>query len=73
MEFSDYIFVYRLVLLMMEKLEPERKCCRRVGGVLVERTAADFIPAIADTKTQVLTWSIMLTVYDVMTTAVAVV
>ncbi|GAV08827.1 hypothetical protein RvY_18463 [Ramazzottius varieornatus] len=44
---------HTLVLQMMEKLEPERKCFRRVGGVLVERTVAEFIPAISDTKTQI--------------------
>ncbi|XP_055342947.1 prefoldin subunit 2-like [Paramacrobiotus metropolitanus] len=46
---------HTLVEQMLEKLEPERKCFRRVGGVLVERTVAEVLPAISSTRSQIVT------------------
>jgi|Transcript_81389 prefoldin subunit 2 len=37
---------HKLVLDALQSLEPERKCYRLVGGVLVERTAAEVRPAV---------------------------
>jgi prefoldin subunit 2 len=34
------------VITAIEKLEPERKCFRLVGGVLVERTVGEVLPAV---------------------------
>ncbi|OWA52833.1 putative Prefoldin subunit 2 [Hypsibius exemplaris] len=44
---------HTLVLQMLEKLEPDRKCFRRVGGALVEKTVKEVVPAIGTTKTQI--------------------
>jgi prefoldin subunit 2 len=38
-----------LVLDVLRPLEPTRKCYRMVGGVLVERTASEIIPALTNT------------------------
>eukprot|EP01027_Heterolobosea_sp_BB2_P009154 GEZU01013537.1.p1 GENE.GEZU01013537.1~~GEZU01013537.1.p1 ORF type:complete len:114 (+),score=23.10 GEZU01013537.1:147-488(+) len=37
---------HRLVVGTLQKLEPERRCFRLVGGVLVERTVAEVLPAV---------------------------
>lgn len=37
---------YRLVIDSISPLEPERKCFRMVGGVLVERTIKEVLPAL---------------------------
>jgi hypothetical protein len=37
---------YRLVIDSIAPLEPERKCFRMVGGVLVERTIKEVLPAL---------------------------
>jgi len=37
---------HTLVINAIEKLEPERKCFRLVGGVLVERTVGEVLPAV---------------------------
>jgi prefoldin subunit 2 len=36
----------RLVIDTMEPLDPKRKCFRLVGGVLVERTIEEVLPAL---------------------------
>jgi prefoldin subunit 2 len=36
----------RLVIDSISPLEPERKCFRMVGGVLVERTIKEVLPAL---------------------------
>lgn len=36
----------RLVIDSISPLEPERKCFRMVGGVLVERTVKEVLPAL---------------------------
>ncbi|KND04644.1 tubulin-binding prefolding complex subunit GIM4 [Spizellomyces punctatus DAOM BR117] len=37
---------HQLVVDTISPLEPERKCFRLVGGVLVERTVQDVLPAV---------------------------
>ncbi|KAK9473150.1 Prefoldin beta-like protein [Dipodascopsis tothii] len=37
---------HRLVLETLKPLDPERKCFRMIGGVLVERTVKDVVPAL---------------------------
>jgi prefoldin subunit 2 len=37
---------FRLVIDSISPLEPERKCFRMVGGVLVERTIKEVLPAL---------------------------
>eukprot|EP01118_Nematostelium_gracile_P010206 TRINITY_DN3497_c0_g1_i1.p1 TRINITY_DN3497_c0_g1~~TRINITY_DN3497_c0_g1_i1.p1 ORF type:complete len:133 (+),score=37.06 TRINITY_DN3497_c0_g1_i1:104-502(+) len=37
---------HNLVITAIEKLEPTRKCYRLVGGVLVERTVGEVLPAV---------------------------
>jgi hypothetical protein len=36
----------RLVIETLTEVEPGRKCFRMVGGVLVERTVAEVLPAL---------------------------
>lgn len=36
----------RLVIDTIEPLDPKRKCCRMIGGILVERTVGDVLPVI---------------------------
>ena len=44
---------YRVVIDAMKKVEPGRKCFRLVGGVLVERTAGEVLPAIEETRANI--------------------
>ena len=46
MELISYFFLYRLVIETLEEVEASRKCFRMVGGVLVERTVAEVLPAL---------------------------
>jgi len=41
---------HSLVIGAIEKLEPSRKCFRLVGGVLVERTVGEVLPAVRRNK-----------------------
>jgi prefoldin subunit 2 len=40
------MFICSLVIDTITPLEKDRKCFRLVGGVLVERTVADVLPAL---------------------------
>ena len=40
------------VLKALEGLDPERKCFRQVGGVLVERTVGEVVPAVKNNREQ---------------------
>ncbi|XP_071485359.1 prefoldin subunit 2-like [Diadema antillarum] len=44
---------HRLVLETLKEVDGERKCFRLVGGVLVERTVKDVIPALTHNKDQI--------------------
>ncbi|XP_072166197.1 prefoldin subunit 2-like [Diadema setosum] len=44
---------HRLVLETLKEVDGERKCFRLVGGVLVERTVKDVIPALTHNKEQI--------------------
>lgn len=37
---------HRIVLTALQKVEPGRRCHRLIGGVLVERTAGEILPAL---------------------------
>eukprot|EP01128_Nolandella_sp_AFSM9_P004165 TRINITY_DN1823_c0_g1_i1.p1 TRINITY_DN1823_c0_g1~~TRINITY_DN1823_c0_g1_i1.p1 ORF type:complete len:152 (-),score=35.40 TRINITY_DN1823_c0_g1_i1:165-587(-) len=41
---------HQLVIKAMEKLEPERKAFRNIGGVLVERTVGEVLPSVKETR-----------------------
>eukprot|EP01112_Ceratiomyxa_fruticulosa_P023944 TRINITY_DN941_c0_g2_i3.p1 TRINITY_DN941_c0_g2~~TRINITY_DN941_c0_g2_i3.p1 ORF type:complete len:129 (-),score=24.16 TRINITY_DN941_c0_g2_i3:241-627(-) len=45
---------HTLVINTIEKLEPGRKCFRLVGGVLVERTVAEVLPAVKTNRDGIL-------------------
>ena len=42
-----------MVIENLEDCAPERKCFRLVGGVLVERTVNDVLPALTGNRDQV--------------------
>lgn len=44
---------FRLVLDAFDKVTPDRKCYRMVGGVLVERSVAEVKPALEDHRKKV--------------------
>ncbi|GAB4851082.1 Prefoldin subunit 2 [Ancistrocladus abbreviatus] len=46
MEVSEHT----LVINAIEPLDPSRKCCRMIGGVLVERTIKEVLPAVQRNK-----------------------
>lgn len=44
---TPHLYLYiRLVMKTISEVSPDRKCFRSVGGVLVERTVKDVIPAV---------------------------
>jgi len=45
--------VYRLVIEALKEVDSDRKCFRMVGGVLVERTVKDVLPAMTNNYEQV--------------------
>ena len=42
-----------MVIENLKEIAPERKCFRLVGGVLVERTVKDVVPALTNNRDQV--------------------
>lgn len=51
---SVYVNIfYRLVIETLKEVAPERRCYRMVGGVLVERTVGDVLPALVTNREQV--------------------
>lgn len=44
---------FRLVIETLKEVDDERRCFRLVGGVLVERTVKDVLPALVNNKEQV--------------------
>jgi len=46
--------INRLVIEALKEVDGDRKCFRMVGGVLVERTVKDVLPAMMNNYEQVL-------------------
>ncbi|KAN0034988.1 hypothetical protein ACTFIV_001528 [Dictyostelium citrinum] len=49
-EFESDVGEYGLVINAIQNLEPNRKCFRMVGGVLVERTVGEVLPQIKQNR-----------------------
>ncbi|PAA83791.1 hypothetical protein BOX15_Mlig000929g2, partial [Macrostomum lignano] len=45
---------FGLVIDVLEKVQPDRKCYRMVGSVLVERTAGEVLPTLSTNREQML-------------------
>ena len=55
---SNFPFwILRLVIETLKEVEKDRKCFRMIGGVLVERTVNEVLPALETNKDQV--WPFM--------------
>mmetsp|Transcript_105017 Transcript_105017/g.197820 ORF Transcript_105017/g.197820 Transcript_105017/m.197820 type:complete len:142 (+) Transcript_105017:74-499(+) len=52
-ELEQEVNEHNLVLKAFEKVEPNRRCFRMIGGVLVERTVAEVKPAVETNKTKI--------------------
>lgn len=51
---SNFFFwILRLVIETLKEVEKDRKCFRMIGGVLVERTVNEVLPALETNKDQV--------------------
>ena len=50
-----HLILYRssLVIETLKEVDPERRCFRMVGGVLVERTVKEVLPALQNNHEQV--------------------
>jgi hypothetical protein len=51
--FLYYISLWRLVINAIQPLNKDRKCYRLVGGVLVERTVGEVLPAVQKNRDNV--------------------
>eukprot|EP00027_Filamoeba_sp_ATCC50430_P014914 CAMPEP_0168569982 /NCGR_PEP_ID=MMETSP0413-20121227/16473_1 /TAXON_ID=136452 /ORGANISM="Filamoeba nolandi, Strain NC-AS-23-1" /LENGTH=127 /DNA_ID=CAMNT_0008602565 /DNA_START=35 /DNA_END=415 /DNA_ORIENTATION=+ len=49
-ELNVEVTEHNLVIGAIEKLEPSRRCYRLIGGVLVERTVGEVLPAVQKNK-----------------------
>ena len=49
----SHSFHYRTVLETLKGVDPDRRCFRMVGGILVERTVKEIVPALTNNKQQV--------------------
>ena len=47
------ISTYRMVIETLTGVDPSRKCFRMIGGVLVERTVREVLPALTTNRDQV--------------------
>jgi len=47
------VYIFRLVIETLKEVDDDRRCFRLVGGVLVERTVKDVLPALVNNKEQV--------------------
>jgi chaperonin cofactor prefoldin len=45
--------IFRLVIETLKEVEKDRKCYRMIGGVLVERTVGEVLPALEHSRDQV--------------------
>ncbi|XP_056156592.1 prefoldin subunit 2 [Lampris incognitus] len=52
-EFEMEIIEHSLVIDTLKEVDPSRKCFRLVGGVLVERTVKEVLPALENNKEQI--------------------
>ena len=50
---QELSFFSRLVIDTLKDVDPDRKCFRMVGGVLVERTVKEVLPALVNNREQV--------------------
>lgn len=48
------VLPFSLVIDTLKEVDPSRKCFRLVGGVLVERTVKEVLPALENNKEQVM-------------------
>lgn len=48
------LFTGRLVIETLQNVDADRKCFRMVGGVLVERTVKEVLPALTSNRDQVI-------------------
>ena len=44
---------YGVVSTTLSECDPDRKCFRMIGGVLVERVVKEVLPALTERKTQI--------------------
>ena len=51
--FHLLLVIIRLVIETLKEVEKDRKCFRMIGGVLVERTVNEVLPALEQNKDQV--------------------
>lgn len=56
LDLTSFVFVFSssLVIDTLKDVDPSRKCFRLVGGVLVERTVKEVLPALETNKEQVM-------------------
>jgi prefoldin subunit 2 len=59
-ELESEVHEYGTVAKTLEGVAGDRKCFRMIGGVLVERTASEVLPALAERKTQIEAMCVML-------------
>ncbi|XP_074979114.1 prefoldin subunit 2 [Caretta caretta] len=52
-DLSSICLSYSLVIDTLREVDPTRKCYRMVGGVLVERTVKEVLPALESNKEQI--------------------
>jgi len=52
MELEHELAEHKTVLSTLKEVSPERKCFRVIGGVLVERTVGEVMPAVASNRDQ---------------------
>lgn len=52
-ELESEVTEHGLVIDTLKKVDKDRKCFRLVGGVLVERTVAEVLPALENNKGQI--------------------
>lgn len=52
--FNISVFLFSLVVDTLKEVDPSRKCFRLIGGVLVERTVKEVLPALENNKEQVM-------------------
>ena len=54
--FLLYIIIFSLVIRNLKPLDPNRRCYRSIGGVLVERTVKEVLPLIEKNMAMINKW-----------------